>query len=427
MRKWEHPALPALVFWVKWRRLLSKGRYRFMTVVQIGELIGGGLVIAGIALLSCGQPHRLVQVKDVPGLVSAIDHVQNGDEIVLADGVYQLKRFLWLENAKNIVLRSASQDPKKAVLRGQGFYKRIKNNDILWIQACTNVTVEALSFEEAQDFGIKIYAQTKPRNINILNCRFLNIGVRHIKGTASSSHEMAVGGSVRNCYFENKSDKVPRSDWFNQGNYIAGIDMMCLDGWTFCDNKFVNIKGASGGGRAAIFIWVHSRNVVVERNTIIGCDRGIAFGNPSGSSNDAANHVADSICRNNFIANQADSAIELAWAKHIRVYGNTCWRPDPKGRGIRCIELVSDAKIADNLVRGKIELIAGCEGANNFSPAPTNYFVNPRKGDLHLTSFALEALGKGVNLAEVKEDFDRHPRKPKPDIGAAEYVPARAP
>ena len=56
--------------------------------------------------------------------------------------------------------------------------------------------------------------------------------------------------------------------------------MMSLEDWTISDNTFVNIKGHSGGGRAAIFVWVRSRRVVVERNQILHCDRGIAFGQP---------------------------------------------------------------------------------------------------------------------------------------------------
>ena len=78
---------------------------------------------------------------------------------------------------------------------------------------------------------------------------------------------------------------------------------------------FRNIKGRNGGGRAAIFIWVRSRRVVVERNLIIDCDRGVAFGNPGQSTANSAGerlaYVSDSIIRNNFIVGGADCGIEL--------------------------------------------------------------------------------------------------------------------
>ncbi len=396
-----------------------------MSLSQIWGVVCFAMVVAGTSMLYGQQDHRVVQVTDETGLRNAIDQVKGGDEIVLADGVYEVSKFLWLKNAENIIIRSASRDPKKTILRGQGFYKVFPNSDILWIEGCANVTIEGLSFEEAQDFGIKIYASSEPKNINILSCRFFNIGVRHIKGTASSKHEMAVGGSVRDCYFENTD--IPPKTWLFDGNYIAAIDMMCLDGWTFSDNKFVNIKGASGGGRAAIFIWVESQNITVERNIIIGCDRGIAFGNPSGSSNYAAKHVSDSICRDNFLSNQADTGIELAWVSNVKVYNNTCWRPDEHGSAIRCVEKIEGVELVNNLTRGKLELKEGAEDNNNFDQASDDYFVDPQKGDLHLTSSAVGALGKGVSLPEVTEDIDKHQRKPQPDIGAAEYESSSTP
>jgi hypothetical protein len=55
-----------------------------------------------------------------------------------------------------------------------------------------------------------------------------------------------VKGSVRYCHFENT--KVPPADWLYGGDYIAAIDMMALDGWTFSDNVFRDIKGRNGGG-----------------------------------------------------------------------------------------------------------------------------------------------------------------------------------
>ncbi len=393
-----------------------------------GQLVGSicfVLVIVGFFWLIGHRSRRVVQVSDEPGLRKAIELVRNGDEIALADGVYQIKNYLGLKHAKNIILRSTSRDPQKVILRGSGFFKDGQPQDsfILLIQGCTNVTVEGLTFEEARSFGIKIEAESRPKNINILNCRFFNIGIRHVKGTSSPKHEMAVGGCVRNCYFENT--KVPLSNWIYEGNYISAIDMTCLEDWTFSDNKFVNIKGASGGGRAAIFIWVESRNIVVKRNVIIGCDRGIALGNPTNSSSYADIHVSEGLCCNNFVSDQADSAIELAWVQNIKVYNNTCWRPDDHGRGIRCIERVQNTRLANNLVRGKLELVEGCEGTHNCVHAAKEYFVQPEQGDLHLTSLAEGALGKGISLPEVKDDIDKFPRKQVPDIGAAEYYPVR--
>ena len=73
--------------------------------------------------------------------------------------------------------------------------------------------------------------------------------------------------------------------------------------------------------------------MTVERNVIVNCDRGISFGNPSGSSNyvPGQEHIRDSIIRNNFIVPGPDAGIELWWANNVKVYSNTIWREDPDG------------------------------------------------------------------------------------------------
>jgi hypothetical protein len=249
----------------------------------------------------------------------------------------------------------------------------------------------------------------------------LNIGTRGLKGS-TAGRAIAAGGSVRYCHFEN--NKVPPGDWQFGGNYISAIDMMSLEDWTISDNTFVSIKGHSGGGRAAIFVWVRSRRVVVERNRILHCDRGIAFGNPSGSSNfmEGMLHVYDSICRNNFVVAGPDAGIELAWVDGVRVYNNTVWRRDPKGRGIRCIEKIRDVDIANNLVRGALLLAGGETVRNNVVGPMDGWFVDPSGGNLRLSSPVVEVVDRGLVLPEIQVDIDGRSRGGIPDLGASEYA-----
>ena len=99
--------------------------------------------------------------------------------------------------------------------------------------------------------------------------------------------------------------------------------MMALEDWTFSANLFRNIRGRSGGARAAIFIWVRSRRVTVERNLIVGCDRGIAFGNPGQSTANTAGeppaYVSEGTIRNNMIVGGPDCGIELWHADQIQI------------------------------------------------------------------------------------------------------------
>jgi hypothetical protein len=233
-----------------------------------------------------------------------------------------------------------------------------------------------------------------------------------------------VKGSVRGCYFENT--KTPPAEWLFGGDYIAAIDMMALEDWTFSDNVFHNIRGRNGGGRAAIFIWVRSRKVVVERNLIVSCDRGVAFGNPGKSTANLEGerlvYVAESIIRNNFIAGGPDCGIELWYADQIKVLNNSIWRPEQNwNRGIRVGTGTCNTEIANNLVHGAIQSEGGEANLHhNLAGRLEGYFEDAATGNLALTRKATGALGRGTPLLDVTEDIRRRGRAGAPDLGAWE-------
>ena len=231
-------------------------------------------------------------------------------------------------------------------------------------------------------------------------------------------------GSVRYCQFANT--RIPPADWLFGGDYIAAIDMMALDDWTFSDNVFRDIKGRNGGGRAAIFIWVRSRRLVVERNLIVNCDRGIAFGNPGRSTanidDEQPVYVSDGVIRNNFIVGGPDCGIELWYADRIKVYNNSIWRPERNWhRGIRIGTGSTRTEIVNNLVHGEIRLEGGeAQLRHNLADRLDGYFVDPASGDLTLTSAAVRAIDRGVSLPDLTDDIRGRPRRGTVDIGAWE-------
>lgn len=376
-----------------------------------------------VPLLPLPEGGRRIHVSTAEELAAAVDNARDGDVILLADGAYRVGRFLNLDNVKNVTIRGASSDPAKVILRGRGFDLVSRGDDILRIAGCENVTVAYLTFADCHAYGLKVEAEHSPKNIHVYHCHFLNIGTRGLKGS-TAQRTVAAGGSVRYCHFENS--KVPPGDWQFGGDYISAIDMMSLEDWTISDNTFVNIKGHSGGGRAAIFVWVRSRRIVVERNRILNCDRGIALGNPSGSSNymEGMLHVYDSICRNNSIVAGPDAGIELAWVDGVKVYNNTVWRQDLKGRGIRSIEKIHNLDIANNLVRGALILAGGETARNNLVGPLDGLFVDPASGNLRLIARATDAIDQGLALSDVADDIDGQSRGTRTDIGAFEYVAA---
>ena len=366
-----------------------------------------------------------VRVATVDELLTAVDRIGPRSTILLANGHYKVPRVIVLQGKRDLTIRSASGDPTKVTLRGKGWDSNARGDDILHIGQCDGVTIADLTFADCRSYGIKVEAENAPKSIDIYNCRFRDIGVRAIKGSAGNDPNIrAVKGSVRYCSFENT--RVPPADWLYGGDYISAIDMMALEDWTFSDNCFRNIKGRNGGGRAAIFIWVRSRQVVVERNLIIDCDRGVAFGNPGQSTANLAGerlaYVSDGMIRNNFIVGGADCGIELWYAERIKVFNNSIWRPERNwSRGIRVGNGTLQTEIVNNLVHGEIRLDGGeAQLRQNLTRRLDGYFVDPASGNLALTSAARETIDQGVALPEVTDDIRQRPRSGRPDLGAWE-------
>lgn len=364
---------------------------------------------------------RQVVVKTVDELHAAVRSAQPKDSLLLEEGTYAVKGYLQVDGKTDLTLASRSGSAFKTVLRGKGFASRDGQDDILRIGSSKRVTIQNLGFEQCHSYGIKLEAEKNPEDIAIRGCRFYEIGTRHIKGSTRPG-AVALRGEIVDCQFQNVS--VPGADWQFAGDYVAAIDLMALDGWRIARNVIRDVKGRNGGGRAGIFVWVGSRNVFVERNVIVGCDRGIAFGNPSPSTNGAETHVTAGVARNNFIVTGPDAGIELAWVKDVKILHNSIWRSDVAGRGIRSVEKVEGALIANNLVRGRLLMLgAGAEiQMGNATGALDGVFRNVATGDLHLLPGALISIDRGVPVEGAAEDFDgeRRPRGLAPDIGADE-------
>lgn len=369
---------------------------------------------------------KTIHVETVDELMSAVDRITAGGTILLGEGHYQLPRPITLQQKTNITIRSAAGNPARVTLRGKGWDSATRGDDILRIAHCRGVTIADLTFADCRSYGIKVEAENAPKDTHIYNCRFRNIGVRAIKGSAGQDPDVrAVRGSVRYCHFENT--KIPPAHWLFGGDYIAGIDMMALEDWTFSDNVFHNIKGRNGGGRAAIFIWVRSRQVVVERNFILNCDRGVAFGNPGSSTANSEGeqpvYVRDGAIRNNFISGGPDCGIELWYVEHIKVTHNSIWRPENNwSRGIRIGTGTAHTDIVNNLVHGEIRFDGGeAHLRQNLVSRLDGYFVDPTSGNLALTQAAVAAIDQGVLLTDVYEDIRQRPRSGRPDLGAWEF------
>ena len=366
-----------------------------------------------------------------------------------------------IENKQDLVIRSLSGSYEDLILVGHGFHKGAYRGglprDVLFeVRGVNtkNIVVYGITSREATASGFKLEGLGE-ENITFDNCRMIDINERAFKGSGpqiNGKFTRSKNISIINCWFENTQVPV-ESDHMAEftGDYVGGIDVMNLSGFTITGNTFKNIVGKNGGGRGAIFIWGQDgcEDVLIENNIIINCDRGISLGNPSGDP--AGNtvggfYINGGIIRNNIICNSNCELIEINRLNNVKIYNNTVWKADISGRGIRdsggAKQLSHNISIINNIVCGLVnELPQGnnidirhnifsfnepsgiIPGEGNTTLAiPDIFFINVANGDFRPRASSIQAFKKGIPLAEVETDFCGTPRGVTPDLGAYQHT-----
>jgi len=362
-------------------------------------------------------------VSSVGELYYSLNQASPGDEIVIEPGTYHLTRDVTVFKS-NITIRGATGNFEDVILVGGGMNSANYPREGIQIFA-PDVTVRDLTLTEF--YWHALHFQNGADRAHVINVRTLNIGEQHIKGVRYTN-----GGIIEHCLLQQTktriNDGVARPD-----NYVGGIDLLGASNWTIRDNVAIGIKGIAGGD-AGIFLWQEIVNCVVERNVVIGCNKGIAYGNPYNPKN--IYHAENSIIRNNFIVRLSgnDIGLELCYLKNVKVYNNTIYSDDPNY--FRVVHILDKAAVrnvnlhlAYNIIRGRIldnTVAADYTLTGNiigFTVQP-DWFVDPLNGDLHLTRNAAPAIDGAEPLPEVSEDIDGHPRPlgNAPDVGADEFL-----
>ncbi len=361
---------------------------------------------------------KQVRVKNTAELAAAIKGAVKGQTILLADGTYDVSAVEPLRiRADSMSLYGESRKPDKVILKGKGFKSANTDEEMITVEA-NRPTFAYLTIRDVRANGIKL--QGANHDVLVHNVYFIDICERSIKSTDLAT---AKNGTVQYCLFQQVTpvtSAIPNLKY--NGDYIAGMDMMSIDGWNIHDNAFKNIRGMNGLGRAGVFLWRGCKNVTVERNSFIGCDRSIAFGNSGGAASD----MQGGIMRNNFIVAGAGNTLEICNASNSLIANNTIYSANPAYRQtVYFYKAGSGNVFKNNLILGKFFLQVGAvpdTSKNLFLGSASGWFVNAANGDLHLTASATGAIGKGAVLPQVSKDFDNAARDSKPDIGADEYA-----
>ena len=369
-------------------------------------------------------------VSTFNGLVNALYNANPGDEVVIAPGQYHVTTNLYWTRP-DVTIRGATGNRDDVVLYGNGMNTRSGVLEGFWA-AADGIQLRDLTIRDFYYHGVHIAGEAETAdNIVLSNVRIQDCGERYVKlGVGPDYSENVL---IENSLFIQTKAYEPRlGHSVNPTDYIGGIDAMETVGWTIRNNRFQGIKGATGGGAGAIFLWNEGYDATIERNVIIDCGEGINLGNADLYKDTW--HIDGATVRNNFLVQGKSTSrlLQLSYTKDVRVVNNTLFSAGAYGGLVHVLDRASfptiNLKLINNLIRGGF--IDQSTGEylllNNItgSAVDADWFVDPATGDLHLLALADAAIDKGIPLADVPLDIDNLIRLcvPQPDIGADEWA-----
>lgn len=336
-----------------------------------------------------------------------------GTNIIIDSGTYNMTSYIHIVN-DGVSLRGASGNRDEVVLDFGGmitgyFGILVDSNDS---------TIADLTIRNTRDHGVSIQGRDRPvlYNLHIIDSNDQLVKVNPA-GNGSEDGILA-------CSLLEYTTTAP-------DGYTNGISAHNAHRWTVRDNVWNRIRTNSDDIPVqTILFWSGSSDTVIERNLLIDCSRGIAFGDSSHGEND---HIGG-IVRNNVIFNRLphDTAIEMVHATGWVVAHNTVMLTNPLpglNWGIEARFSDTSGIFYNNLTNMNIWPdrggANGTAGPDNITDAVGSWFVDEASLDSRLNSRGWEAIDQGSTaaLALVGKDYHGQLRDSKPDIGADEWLP----
>lgn len=382
--------------------------------------------------LTRGMVRTVSTVPELKMALKAVNRAGIPATILLEDGTYVLDIPTLHILCPGLVVRSVSGNRDAVIVRGpdEGPKASLKH---VFLVPVSDVVIADITLGWCRYHGIQIQGESPHDASGLLvhNCRLVNCNEQFIKGSAGSDLAGASDCVVEQCLFEFTSG------WAYQ-YYTGGIDIHKGVNWIVRDNLFRHLRlpaGQPGMTEHAVHFWNRAgqpQNVVVERNWIINCDRGIGFGLGSFAS---GFHGGNSAIRNNFIFNDGtgpvtDVAIGLENAHDVMVDNNTVYVSNYWSSIEYRFAGSSNIVLRNNLLNIPIRNRDNAPQAvlsHNIENARRGWFRDMSSGDLHLAPAAVEAIGGGVALEKFQDDIDRGKRPGAVgwDVGADQYDGAK--
>ena len=367
-----------------------------------------------------------VVVNSVGALQAAVDNANNsgGDKnILIADGVYDLSGVALSITADGITVRSVSGNRAAVVL--DNHYVEGGTSGIFRIVA-SNVTIASMTLKRPYYHAIHMSPNGADTDgILIDNVHIIDPGEQAIKINADSrdSATYSVNNStIKNCLIELTSAGRTNLTYTGYPCYTGGIDGHWAGNWKVQDNVIKGFWCDDGLSEHGIHFWNNSSNILVERNQIIDCDRGIGFGL-------GADGNSGGIIRNNMIYHgpdhgYSDVGISVESTPNAQVYNNTVFHDHDYSAIEYRFASTSNILMANNLTNRSISKRDGASGqvVNNVTTAQSSWFKNVAAGDLHLAGSISTVEDKGQAVSGLIDDFDteKRPQGSGYEIGADE-------
>ncbi|MBI4602198.1 MAG: right-handed parallel beta-helix repeat-containing protein [Planctomycetes bacterium] len=383
--------------------------------------------------------------QDADRLRSIVMGAATGTTILLEDGTYALDggdashRLHF--GTPGVTLRSASGDPHKVVLDG-GWVTA----EIIYIDA-SNVTIADVTVTKAYNHLVHVVAggSSHTTGTRVHDCRLIDPGQQAVKINNDPNRPyFADDGEVSCTRIELTAEGRPHV----RGCYTGGIDAHRAKGWRVRGNTIAGFWCAAGLSEHGVHFWTGSRDTVVEANTIVNCARGIGFGlgssTPGRTYPDAGCPGAEAgaqamghyggIIRNNVVvaddpalfasAAGFDAGISLEKACGTQVLHNTVASSEAPFASIEYRFAGTSVTVLNNLMTHALRARDGAAAVlgGNVEGAPLEVFADAAARDLHLAPDAVQAIDRGVAVAEglCDQDVDGEPRGTARDVGADE-------
>jgi hypothetical protein len=401
------------------------------------------------ASCACGYLHpsggTVITVNNLAALQNAINSAAGKTTILVASGSYDMRTSPYAGygigiqvSRRDITIRSASGNPDDVIFDAGGMTDGVAKAFMIsdyttLLDSLRNITLADITIRNASNHLISVQGEFHSRNLMIHNVHLVNAGQQLIKvNPASSSNPTPVTNGTVAC------SRIEYETFLVGGWYTQGVDIHAGDHWTIRDNVIRNIRadpatGTMGG--PAILVWSNSAGTIVERNTIIDCDRGITFGDWSHNGmpylDETGGIIRDNVIRGYMEANPEGTlgsyeSISLSNAAEVTVGNNTMYAPGFTNRGI---DLVGPAvrmnTFVNNITDKEITMRAGAVGAentftSNMEHAGASNYLDAPGGDLHLAAGS-QAVDAGSFFDGICADMDCEVvADGEPDIGADE-------